>query len=600
MAFESLVTFRTSVDPVWVCVFGQCAHSQQVSARSFPPSQVSFHAVKKCELDIRHWRHFLEGRPFHILTDQKPLTFALCSTTDRSPRQTTQLLFIAEFTNDILYVKGVENVVADTLSRVDAIALALDYAKLAADQAKSSKIQALRAAETDLILQDELIGEVSVLCDVSTGKRRPLIPFAWRKTVFDLIHGLSHAGLRPTARAVAQRFIWKNYKRDIHKWCQECQACQASKVTLHVKAPLQRRALPDRRFGSIHVDLVGPLPESRGMRYLLTVVDRFSRWMEAVPIPDITAETCVQALTLNWIARYGVPGDIVADRGAQFTSSTWKQLGELFGIKCSTTTAYHPQGNGLVERLHRQLKAAIMARENQANWVEHLPLALLGIRTAWRPDLGGSPAELTFGTALHLPGETVEPTTNSFSDHDFLQRLKTQMAELAPTQTSHNDTSRSEHVPSALDGATHVFVRRDARAPPLTRPYVGPFKVLEKHPKYFELDMNGKRDRVSIDRLKRAIIDDHCYDLESKNSDWSDQSRDREITEKKTSVQSERLPAQPLVKRGRLTREDAERKRENERDAERRRDEDRERNQREYGAEFPPLATRFRRPPDRL
>ena len=89
-------------------------------------------------------------------------------------------------------------------------------------------------------------------------------------------------------------------------------------MTTHISTPVGRRAPPDRRFGSLHLDLVGPLPESRGMRYLFTVVDRFTRWIEVVPIPDITAETVVRAFLLNWVARYGVPGDVVADRGSQF------------------------------------------------------------------------------------------------------------------------------------------------------------------------------------------------------------------------------------------------------------------------------------------
>ena len=133
------------------------------------------------------------------------------------------------------------------------------------------------------------------------------------------------------------------------------------------------------------------------MRYLLTVIDRFLR-----------------ALLLHWIARYGVPSDIVADRGAQFTASLWRKLCELFGIQTNTTTAYHPQGNGMVERLHRQLKAAIMAREEKADWMEHLPLVLLGIRSAWRADLDGSPTELTFGMArpCTCPAKWSNPPTH--------------------------------------------------------------------------------------------------------------------------------------------------------------------------------------------
>ena len=199
-----------------------------------------------------------------------------------------------------------------------------------------------------------------------------------------------------------------------------------------MSAPLIRREPPDCRFGSLHLDLVGPLPELRGMRYLMTIVDRYSRWLEAIPIPDISAKTCARAFLLHWVARYGVPGDVVADLGAQFTSSLWRRLHELLGIKCMNTTAYHPATNGVVEQLHRQVKAALMAREEKANWMEHLRMVLLGVRTAWRAELEASPAELTFGTALHLPGEFVDATDVSFSDHDFLRDLKSQMNNLSP------------------------------------------------------------------------------------------------------------------------------------------------------------------------
>ena len=87
-----------------------------------------------------------------MLTDRRQLTFALNSTTEGSPRQTTQLSFIAEFTGDIRYVKGVENTVADTLSRVEAVSGALNYTELARDQALSAKLQGLRTAETALVL----------------------------------------------------------------------------------------------------------------------------------------------------------------------------------------------------------------------------------------------------------------------------------------------------------------------------------------------------------------------------------------------------------------------------------------------------------------
>ncbi len=114
---------------------------------------------------------------------------------------------------------------------------------------------------------------------------------------------------------------------------------------------------------------------------------------------DALTETCARALIRHWIARFGVPDDLISDRGPQFTSHLWAALNKLLGISASTTTAYHPQANGIVERFHRQLKASLKARLCGPNWMDKLPLVLLGIRSVWREDTG------CYGTGLHVPGE---------------------------------------------------------------------------------------------------------------------------------------------------------------------------------------------------
>ena len=167
---------------------------------------------------------------------------------------------------------------------------------------------------------------------MSLGKPRPVLPKEWTYRVFQAIHSLAHAGPRPTQRAIADRYVWHGLKRDIRRWCRECQSCQAAKVHRHIRAPLSHRSQPTGRFHSIHVDLVGPLPPSEGMTYLFTIIDRFTRWPEVIPLPDAKTPTCTNALIRGWISRFGVPADITSDRGPQFTSSLWSNLNKMLGI----------------------------------------------------------------------------------------------------------------------------------------------------------------------------------------------------------------------------------------------------------------------------
>ncbi|XP_064455377.1 uncharacterized protein LOC135366555 [Ornithodoros turicata] len=133
------------------------------------------------------------------------------------------------------------------------------------------------------------------------------------------------------------------------------------------------------RFSKVHIDIVGPPPLSDRHRYLLTCVDRFTRWPEAAPMQDSTAETVAATFLQTWITRFGVPEENFTDRGPQFESRLFTAFTTLLGTKRLRTTAYHPAYNGLVERFHRHLKQTLMAHLDGSSWTEHLSLVLLGI-----------------------------------------------------------------------------------------------------------------------------------------------------------------------------------------------------------------------------
>ncbi|CAI2739044.1 unnamed protein product, partial [Dicrocoelium dendriticum] len=305
---------------------------------------------------------------------------------------------------------------------------------------------------------------------------------------------LSHPGIRATVKLIADRYIWHNMRSDIQKWAKHCVTCQTSKIHRHTITVPGTFALPDARFKHVHLDLVGPLPPSNGFQYLLTCVDRFTRWPHAVPLRDISTETVSRTFVETWISVFGTPATITTDRGPQFNSALFRDLNRLLGCCHLRTTAYHPAANGLVERFHRQLKAAITASQSSTHWSEQLPIILLGIRNTIKEDLGCCPAELVFGTTLRLP----DPTS-------YVVRLRQHFSSVRPTPPRFSP--RNQQVHSDLHTCPFVFVRVDAVRKPLTPPYEGPFKVLARKEKYFILDRNGSKDSLSLDRLKPAYVE---------------------------------------------------------------------------------------------
>ncbi|KAJ8406811.1 hypothetical protein AAFF_G00297270 [Aldrovandia affinis] len=212
-----------------------------------------------------------------------------------SARQQRQFSFISEFTTDIQHVAGKSNLVADCLSRavVGAVQLGLDYSHMAMDQASDPTVQTLKTMDTGLRLEEVAFGDTGAtllqeaVCAASGGRK----------------------------------FVWHGLRKDVKAWVDTCTACQRAKVHRHIKAPLERFSVPERRFDHVNVDLVGPLPPSHGYTYLFTMVDRTTRWPEAVPLSSTTSADLARAFIGTWVVRFGTPSDLSSDRGPQFTGA---------------------------------------------------------------------------------------------------------------------------------------------------------------------------------------------------------------------------------------------------------------------------------------
>ncbi|KAA3674184.1 uncharacterized protein DEA37_0001986 [Paragonimus westermani] len=405
---------------------------------------------------LRHFRPYLLGKPFKVRTDHQSLQW-LRNFRDPEGQVARWQERLQEYDFVCEYRRGLRHGNADALSRVtvpsevnttllydadtvwaeDQLSdsyIANIYKRQADGSSKPSAIEmrqkpfderALWGHWKDLRLID------GVLYRMDQSGPKLITPKLKVAAVLQKIHTeLGHAGQLKTEAAIRQRYWWPGIHADVVTQCSSCETCSAIKNhTPGPRAPLEPVVTehPGQRVG---VDIMGPLPVTRrGNRYILVLVDYFTKWSEAVPIERQDACTVAAAIINEWIARYGAPTMLHSDQGAAFESQLLKETCHLLGIKKTRTTPYHPQGNGLVERTNRTIKALLQSfleRHQADRWDELLPRCMLAYRASIHTTTRYTPAYLTFGRELRLPLELLSPIPplEALSLPDYVRNLR--------------------------------------------------------------------------------------------------------------------------------------------------------------------------------
>lgn len=185
------------------------------------------------------------------------------------------------------------------------------------------------------------------------------------------------------------------------------------------------------------------------------MIDRFSRWPEAIPLVETSAETVSTAFYTHWVARFGSPHTITTNQDPQFEAALFKALTNLIGCERIRTSVYHPASNGILERWHRTLKSAIMCHSHKS-WLEILSTVLSGLRTCYKEDLHASPAEMLYGSTLRIPKEFFieELTANP---QIFLEKHRTHMREVKSQPAAHHH-KKTPFFHQDLFTCTHVWI----------------------------------------------------------------------------------------------------------------------------------------------
>ena len=224
-------------------------------------------------------------------------------------------------------------------------------------------------------------------------KEQICLPEDYRHRCLKLAHtNFGHQGRNKMVELIKPFFHWSSLTRDCLTFVKSCDECQRKDKTKPKHNSMQIREMTSIPFERVAVDLVGPFPTAvGGYRFLLTCIDMATRWPEAIPLRTTTARAIIKHLT-DIFARCGFPTAIVTDNGSQFTGKVFHKWLKSKGIKHVRASPYHPQGNGMVERLHRTLNSMISKiAETKGNWASVTPMALYFIRSTPSSATGLSP-----------------------------------------------------------------------------------------------------------------------------------------------------------------------------------------------------------------
>jgi len=235
----------------------------------------------------------------------------------------------------------------------------------------------------------------------------------------------AHFKIGATTRHIKQRYWWPNMDHDIREHVQSCDPCQR-------KGPPKRTQelcsipIAGEPFKRIGIDYIGRLPKTaNGNRYVIVAIDYFTKWAEARATPDSTAKTTARFIYEEIILRHGCPQVIQTDNGTSFNNQLMAELSNQFSIRHSFVSPYHPQANGLVERLNRTIKDSInkYVQHDITMWDHHLSGVLFGYRALKQASTGYSPMFLLYGREARLPIDLEFPAEVDDNDERISERI---------------------------------------------------------------------------------------------------------------------------------------------------------------------------------
>ncbi|UYV66441.1 hypothetical protein LAZ67_4001687 [Cordylochernes scorpioides] len=262
----------------------------------------------------------------------------------------------------------------------------------------------------------------------------------------------------------------------------------------HFKIPIPPANFPFERIG---IDFVGPLPSTKNRKkWIIVLTDYYTRYAETRAVSEVTVKEVSKFLVEDIFLRHGAPQYLISDRGSQFTSNLMKEVMKTCKIKHCFTTSYHPQTNGLTERLNRTLinMLSMYVNTDQKNWDEILPFITHAYNTTIQETTGYSPFFLMFGreptSLLDDRNISVDIDKDDYDEYikhhlDKINRTrKLVINNTIKTQERMKKNYDKKHMERSYEPGELVAVwtpiRKIGKCEKLLRKYFGPYRILKK------------------------------------------------------------------------------------------------------------------------
>ncbi len=387
-----------------------CAFSRKLSAaeRNYDVGNRELLAMK---LALEEWRHWLEGttHPFIVLTDHKNLEY-MRSAKGLSPRQARWALFFTRFHFTVTYRPGTKNTKADALSRqAESVEHSSPFENIIPEKILLAPVQwDIMTAITHANRQIQ---------PPECSANLVFVPEPFHQPLLNQVHtsrSSGHPGITATEHLLWNRFWWPTLLTDAAKFIHNCHICSTTKSLRQLPAGLlQPLPTPRLPWSHVAIDFITDLPNSQCNTTILTIVDRFSKVCRLIPLPKLPTSLETAELLCNQVFRYyGLPNDIVSDRGPQFTSRIWSAFLKSLNVNISLTSGYHPQSNGQTERLNQEVIRfrRSYCQQQQTEWSRYLMWAEYAQNSLTKPATGMTPFKCILGFQPPMFPWSGEPT----------------------------------------------------------------------------------------------------------------------------------------------------------------------------------------------